>query len=294
VGEVEALPDPVRPSRVRRSTRFAATFPPPHNPPGIVPPIGAVIRPVAAIRFTAPASPFPRPCGLPGQDRFGTEAPNSSRAWTSLQGIPYRPRRSPARLRRPSWGLFPFNDIHAEVHEPGLPHPVCSAFRVSRPLDGFLPPTRPGLEDRCRSWGFTLQSFSPPQSRSPCGGVALLPFVTSRAPALRTKRSRCPAAPGPCSPRRSVPEQGRTPPGPMLSWALSLLSVHVPASRGPVARPTSGAGRSPKARSERLGPWRNTETGLEEADRHGRSSYQDLSPDSPDDSSVLSESSDWK
>jgi hypothetical protein len=80
----------------------------------------------------------------------------------------------------------------------------------------------------------------------------------------------------------------------MLSWALSLLSVHVLASRGPVARPTSGAGRSPKARSERLGPRRDAEADLEEADRRERSFYQDLSPDSPDDSSVLSESSDWK
>ena len=35
----------------------------------------------------------------------------------------------------------------------------------------------------------------------------LMLFSTSRAPALRTRRSRCPATPGPCSLWRSVPRQ---------------------------------------------------------------------------------------
>jgi hypothetical protein len=54
---------------------------------------------------------------------------------------------------------------------------------------------------------FTLQSLSPPQSRTPFSAVALLPFLASRAPALRTRSSRCPAAPGLCSLRRSVPAE---------------------------------------------------------------------------------------
>jgi len=52
-----------------------------------------------------------------------------------------------------------------------------------------------------------LQSLTPPQSRTPRGASTLMLFPTSRAPALRTRRSRCPATPGPCSLRRSVPRQ---------------------------------------------------------------------------------------
>lgn len=45
---------------------------------------------------------------------------------------------------------------------PGLPHPVCSVFRVLHPLDGFLP-VRPAdcFSSRKRSWGCPLQSFTP-------------------------------------------------------------------------------------------------------------------------------------
>jgi hypothetical protein len=80
----------------------------------------------------------------------------------------------------------------------------------------------------------------------------------------------------------------------MLSWDFSLRLPHIPASRRPVARPTSGAERNPKVRSERIEPKRDAEADLEEADRREGSFHQDLSPDSPDDSSVPSESSDWK
>jgi hypothetical protein len=58
--------------------------------------------------------------------------------------------------------------------------------------------------------GFTLQSFSPPQSRTPYGAWALLSFLASRTLALRTRSSRCPATPGHCSLRRSVPASDRS------------------------------------------------------------------------------------
>jgi hypothetical protein len=112
--------------------------------------------------------------------------------------------------------------MDAEVHQPGFPHPVRSAFRVSHPLDGLLPPTRPGHEDRYRSWGSSLQSLSPPQSLAPSGFLALMSFLTSRPPALRTRRSRCPATPGLCSPRRSVPDSSLCARGPILSWDFVL------------------------------------------------------------------------
>jgi hypothetical protein len=44
---------------------------------------------------------------------------------------------------------------------PGIPNPVRSASRVSRPLDGFLPHALSGLEDRCRSWGSPFRVFPP-------------------------------------------------------------------------------------------------------------------------------------
>lgn len=110
-----------------------------------------------------------------------------------------------------------------EVHQPGAASP--GSFR----LQGFRPSWRFPPSPACRSrgpaplMGFTLQSVSPPRSRTPFGALTLLPFLASRAPALRTRSSRCPAAPGLCSPRRSVHVTGRGPDEPMLSWAFSPL-----------------------------------------------------------------------
>jgi hypothetical protein len=74
--------------------------------------------------------------------------------WPSLQGTRHFARRSPARLRHAPHGVsFPFSDVGREVHWPGLPHPVRSACRVSRPLDGLLPHLLSDLEGRYRSWG---------------------------------------------------------------------------------------------------------------------------------------------
>jgi hypothetical protein len=75
--------------------------------------------------------------------------------------------------------------------------------------------------------GFTLQSFSPPQSRTPLGACALLPFLASRTLALRTRSSRCPATPGRCSLRRSVPASGRSRPraDTLLGFLPPLQSV---------------------------------------------------------------------
>jgi len=55
----------------------------------------------------------------------------------------------------------PCGDVGAEVHKPGFPHPVRSAFRVSHPLDGFLPPAPSGLEDRSHPWGSPCRAFPP-------------------------------------------------------------------------------------------------------------------------------------
>jgi hypothetical protein len=84
--------------------------------------------------------------------------------------------------------------------------------------------------------GFTLQSVSPRWSRTPFGAVALLPFPASRAPALRTKSSRCPAAPGLCSPQRSVLASGRGPHKPMLSWDFCASPERSPHDEDPASR----------------------------------------------------------
>jgi hypothetical protein len=56
-------------------------------------------------------------------------------------------RKGPAGVLRGSGYLpeisRPYSDISAEVHNPGIPTPVRSAFRVSHPPGGFLPPSLP-------------------------------------------------------------------------------------------------------------------------------------------------------
>lgn len=130
------------------------------------------------------------------------------------------PREAPATL---VGFCAPTATTAGEVHWPGASSP--GSFR----LQGSMPSRRFPPSPACRSrgpaplMGFTLQSVSPRWSRTPFGACALLLFPASRAPALRTKRSRCPAAPGPCSPLRSVPAADRGPLRPMLSWAFLPL-----------------------------------------------------------------------
>jgi hypothetical protein len=84
--------------------------------------------------------------------------------------------------------------------------------------------------------GFALQSVSPPWSRTPFGAAALMLFSASRTFALRTRSSRCPAAPGRCSPRRSVPSADRGPHRPMLSWAVFASPERSPHGTHPASR----------------------------------------------------------
>jgi hypothetical protein len=83
-------------------------------------------------------------------------------------------------------------------------------------------------------------------------------FMTSRSCALRTRRSRCPAASRSCSPRRSVPLDGRSRPGPILSWVFVRLSRACPFRRRPgfpgptllrFVRPPYGRGGARRSRA---------------------------------------------
>jgi hypothetical protein len=189
---------------------------------------------VAAIRFAAPALPFRRPRGVSGIRRPMPKHRKLPWTWTSLQGSPNQPRRGLSAPTTLLGFLRPYSDVSVEVHGPGFPDPVRSAFRVSHPLDGFLPPAPPGPERPVPLMGFTLQSFSPSRSRTPFGADALLPFLASRSPALRTRRPRCPAAPGRCSPRRSVPDSAEADRADALLGFSPLQSVpRTPWSRLP-------------------------------------------------------------
>jgi hypothetical protein len=81
---------------------------------------------------------------------------------------PDQSRRNLERFRRPSWGLSPLQrPRHGRASRAGLPTPTRSAFRVSRPLDGLLPPASPSPWDWCRSWGSPCRAF-------PLGGAVRL------------------------------------------------------------------------------------------------------------------------
>jgi len=122
-------------------------------------------------------------------------------------------RKGPAGVLRGSGNLpeisRPYSDISAKVHHPGFqPRFVPSSGFLTLLTAFSLRAFRP--RGPVPLMGFTLQSFSPPQSRTSCDAWALLPFLASRTLALRTRSSRCPAAPGRCSLQRSVPAAGRS------------------------------------------------------------------------------------
>ena len=96
-----------------------------------------------------------------GNARVGTEAPTPPMDLDPFQGTPDNHRRSPEDSDYPPEVSRPYSDISAEVHQPGFPHPVRSAFRVSHPLGGFLPPAPSDHEDRCHSWGSPCRAFPP-------------------------------------------------------------------------------------------------------------------------------------
>jgi hypothetical protein len=123
-----------------------------------------------------------------------------------------------------------------------------------------------------------------------------LPFLTSRSSALRTKRSRCPAASGPCSPRGSV-SRIPGPEGPGGIDALlgfSPLQSVSPQTVEPASRllpSCASAARSPKRPNDRhfkALPSLRVAPAL--ADRRDSLEvlHQDLPSGSPDDSGVLS------
>jgi hypothetical protein len=146
---------------------------------------------------------------------------------------------------------------------------------------------------------FTLQSLSPPRSRTPFSTCALLPFLAWRVPALRTRKSPCPAASGLCSPWRSVlrrTEARRN----RCSHGLFGLSRAFPACRGAgfpdpsfLRFPRPPSGRSSVRRSKAL-PRERVGRRLAEPTDSLEVFTRDLTSASPDDRGVPSDKSDRK
>jgi hypothetical protein len=116
--------------------------------------------------------------------------------------------------------------------QPGLPTPVRSAFRVSHPPDGLLPPRLPASRTGAARGVHPPERF-PPAEPYAFGACALLLFLASRSLALRTRRSRCPAAPRLCSLRRSVPGQDLG--EPRFTRADALMGFSASPERSPDA-----------------------------------------------------------
>jgi hypothetical protein len=146
---------------------------------------------------------------------------------------------------------------------------------------------------------FTLQSLSPPRSRTSFDACALLSFLAWRVPALRTRKSPCPATSGLFSPRRSVLRRAEARRS-RCSHGLLRLSRALAARRGSgfpdpsflrFSHPSSG--RSGVRRSKALPRDRVGQLLAERAD--SLEVYtRDLTSASPDDRGVPSDKSDRK
>jgi len=108
----------------------------------VEPPFG-VLRSAAVPPYwlSGPSSPFLRPGGLPAPHLGIQNQSNTHPPWGLLSSSEYDQIRLPPQGRLLFTGFVPFSDIRTGGPLlSGLPHPTPSAFRVSHPLDGFLPP----------------------------------------------------------------------------------------------------------------------------------------------------------
>jgi hypothetical protein len=96
-------------------------------------------------------------------------------------GWPSKARKQgPAGVLRGSGNLHgiprPYSDVGTEVHGPGVPLPVRSAFRVSHPLDGLLPPSFPATRTGAAHGVHPSELFPPTE---PYALRRLCPLVVS-------------------------------------------------------------------------------------------------------------------
>jgi hypothetical protein len=215
VGEVESAGPGVSLQGFQNRTGWTEGFPPPDRPSWALSALRRDREPGSRyLGFAAPAMPFRRLRGLPRVRRPDPQRVAGGRKASMGFDVPSR-----------HTGTVPPESCAAPAAFMGFNAPTAtSARRSTTPgfQPRFVPPSGfPTLltVSSLRAFrprgpvplmGFTLQSFSPPQSRTSCDACALLPFLASRTLALRTRSSRCPAAPGRCSLRGSVPAGGRS------------------------------------------------------------------------------------
>ena len=125
----------------------------------------------------------------------------------------------------------PYSDISVKIHEPGLPHPVWSVFRVFRPLDGLLPSRLPTSRIGATHGVHPAELFpsaEPYASRRRCplavSGIAYSCSENQKFTMPRDFRALLTA-------EIRTRRQPKPAPGPILSWAFCRLSRAFPSCR---------------------------------------------------------------
>jgi hypothetical protein len=167
-----------------------------------------------------------------GNSPSGAETPEASMDFGFPSGHTETILPEPCGASDPPGVLRLYSDISMEVHQPGLPHPVRSAFRVSHPLDGLLPPgfptTRIGATHE-------VHPTEPSPSTEPYVFRRLCPLAV---PGMACSCSEDQEVTMPRSSRTLLPAEirasaGRSSPKSMLSWVLTPLQS---VSRSPWVR----------------------------------------------------------
>jgi hypothetical protein len=238
------------PSGFSESGRSSRTFRSRTDPHGVAASFEAILgsRSRYSVHGSRPAvSTASRSSGIRRTDAFAPAAPVD---FGSPSGHSDSGPAATLRPRRPSWSFPPLQRL--ERGGPRFPGfrsrfvppsgflallTVCSLLRLPVTRTGAAPGVHPS------------ELFPLPRPYASSAPTTLMPFLTSRASALRTRRSRCPAAPGPCSSGGSVPGRprpaGRCSPG-FRTAPSELLSVS-PGNRFPGSSPSCAfRGRSPK------------------------------------------------
>jgi hypothetical protein len=154
----------------------------------------------------------------------------------ALQGIPSKSRRSPARLRQPSWGFTPLQrHEHGRSTNPGfqpryVPPPEFLTLLTVCSLPG-RPATRTGATHGVRP-AELFPSAEPYALRRRCPlAVSGIAFSCSENQKITMPRSSRALLPAKIRTRASRSSQG-----PMLSWAFLASPEHSPHAGGSASR----------------------------------------------------------
>jgi hypothetical protein len=225
VGEVERTGPGVTPPGDQEPSRRERCC---HRPPTLVGLSGPPKRsrdPVAAYLVHGLRHAVSTASRCSGNSPPGAEAPEASMDFDFPSGHSEKILPEPRGTGDPHGVLRLYSDISTEIHQPGLPHPVRSACRVFRPLDGLLPPGLPATRTGATHEVHPTEPFP---STEPYAFRRLCPLAVS---GMACSCSEDQEVTMPRSSRALLPAEIRSSPGrssakPMLSWAfLPLQSV---------------------------------------------------------------------